>query len=270
MLGYSDSAKELGPASATLRLFGAQQRLARWAASERHPAGAVPRPRRGAGPRRRARRAGGAGAGPGLGSRPVQGHRAGRGDLREIRPPRDRAAAPGAGGLGRAAGLGRSGPGRRRRRGLATADPGTAGPRHGTGRPLGRPAAELPGRSGRSRTGSTPGRCGLTGRWSRPKGSPSGSPGSAPWRRSARCGSGRGPAAGPRPVTPARRARRPARDPVGLRVGPDAGEPARLVRPGQRPGRRRRQARTTGSGGRAARDAYRPGRCSPCCWTTPR
>jgi phosphoenolpyruvate carboxylase len=32
MLGYSDSAKELGPASATLRLFDAQAELARWAA----------------------------------------------------------------------------------------------------------------------------------------------------------------------------------------------------------------------------------------------
>jgi phosphoenolpyruvate carboxylase len=32
MLGYSDSAKELGPVSATLRLFDAQQQLARWAA----------------------------------------------------------------------------------------------------------------------------------------------------------------------------------------------------------------------------------------------
>ena len=32
MLGYSDSAKELGPASATLRLFDTQARLARWAA----------------------------------------------------------------------------------------------------------------------------------------------------------------------------------------------------------------------------------------------
>ena len=32
MLGYSDSAKELGPVSANLRLFSAQQRLARWAA----------------------------------------------------------------------------------------------------------------------------------------------------------------------------------------------------------------------------------------------
>jgi phosphoenolpyruvate carboxylase len=32
MLGYSDSAKELGPVSATLRLYDAQLRLARWAA----------------------------------------------------------------------------------------------------------------------------------------------------------------------------------------------------------------------------------------------
>ena len=33
MLGYSDSAKELGPVSATLALFEAQQRLARWASA---------------------------------------------------------------------------------------------------------------------------------------------------------------------------------------------------------------------------------------------
>jgi phosphoenolpyruvate carboxylase len=33
MLGYSDSAKELGPVSATLRLFEAQQRLVQWAAA---------------------------------------------------------------------------------------------------------------------------------------------------------------------------------------------------------------------------------------------
>ena len=32
MLGYSDSAKELGPVGATLRLFGVQEQLARWAA----------------------------------------------------------------------------------------------------------------------------------------------------------------------------------------------------------------------------------------------
>jgi phosphoenolpyruvate carboxylase len=35
MLGYSDSAKELGPASATLRLFDTQARLAGWAAARR-------------------------------------------------------------------------------------------------------------------------------------------------------------------------------------------------------------------------------------------
>jgi phosphoenolpyruvate carboxylase len=35
MLGYSDSAKELGPVSATLRLFDAQERLARWASERR-------------------------------------------------------------------------------------------------------------------------------------------------------------------------------------------------------------------------------------------
>ena len=33
MLGYSDSAKELGPASATLRLYDTQARLAEWAAA---------------------------------------------------------------------------------------------------------------------------------------------------------------------------------------------------------------------------------------------
>ena len=35
MLGYSDSAKELGPASATLRLFDTQARLAEWAAANK-------------------------------------------------------------------------------------------------------------------------------------------------------------------------------------------------------------------------------------------
>ena len=77
MLGYSDSAKELGPVSATLRLFDVQGQLARWAARQRHPADPVPRPGRRAGPWRRAGRAGRAGPGAGLGGRPVQGHRAG-------------------------------------------------------------------------------------------------------------------------------------------------------------------------------------------------
>src|SRR5262249_57828930 len=45
MLGYSDSAKELGPVSATLRLFEAPQRLARWAAANHIRLTLFPRPR---------------------------------------------------------------------------------------------------------------------------------------------------------------------------------------------------------------------------------
>ncbi len=77
MLGYSDSAKELGPVSATLRLFAAQQRLSGLGGGQRRPADPVPRPRRRAGTRRRASRAGGARAAARLGGRRVQGHRAG-------------------------------------------------------------------------------------------------------------------------------------------------------------------------------------------------
>jgi phosphoenolpyruvate carboxylase len=69
MLGYSDSAKELGPASATLRLFDTQARLAAWAAASgvrltlfHGRGGALGR---GGGPAGRA------------GQRLVQGHRAG-------------------------------------------------------------------------------------------------------------------------------------------------------------------------------------------------
>ncbi len=82
-------------------------------------------------------------------------------------------------------------------------------------------------------TGSARRRCAPTASWSRPPGSPTGSPGSARCRRSAACGSARGrPGAASRP-----RPGRPARDPVGVRLDPDPGEPARLVRAGQRPGR---------------------------------
>ena len=105
MLGYSDSAKELGPVSATLRLFDVQEQLARWAADHdvrltlfHGRGGALGRGGGPAGPCR-------AGPGARLGGRPVQGHRAGRGDLRPVRQPGDRAAASGAGHLGRAARL---------------------------------------------------------------------------------------------------------------------------------------------------------------------
>ena len=103
MLGYSDSAKELGPASATLRLFDAQAELADWAAEhEVHltlfhgRGGAIGR---GGGPAGRAVLA----QAPRLGRRAAQGDRAGRGHLRPLRSARDRAAPPGAGHLGGAA-----------------------------------------------------------------------------------------------------------------------------------------------------------------------
>ena len=76
MLGYSDSAKELGPASATLRLFDTQARLTEWAAAHGirltlfHGRGGA-LGRGGAGRPRRA------GAGARLGQRVVQGDRAG-------------------------------------------------------------------------------------------------------------------------------------------------------------------------------------------------
>ncbi len=97
-----------------------------WPAGRRRTtsAGPVPRPRRRARPRRRPGRPGRAGAGTRLGGRPVQGHRAGRGHLRPVRPPGDRPAAPGAGHVGGAAaprprparGLRRAAAGRRRPR----------------------------------------------------------------------------------------------------------------------------------------------------------
>jgi phosphoenolpyruvate carboxylase len=105
MLGYSDSAKELGPASATLRLFDAQAKLAEWAAGHDVSADLVPRPGRRARPRRRAGRPGRARPGARFGQRVVQGHRAGRGDLRPVRPAGHRQTAPGAGQLGGAARL---------------------------------------------------------------------------------------------------------------------------------------------------------------------
>ena len=101
-----------------------------------------------------------------LGGRPPEGDRAGRGDLRAVRPVGDRPAAPGAGHLGGAARL------------LA----------------LGRRAERRGGErlSRASRRPSTWPRRARSARWSRPPGSPSGSRRSARSRRSAGCGSARG------------------------------------------------------------------------------
>ena len=91
MLGYSDSAKELGPAGATLRAVRRAGRAGRVGGGARRAAHPVPRPGRRARPGRRPGRAGRARPGARLGGRPVQGHRAGRGDLRPVRPAGDRA-----------------------------------------------------------------------------------------------------------------------------------------------------------------------------------
>ena len=103
MLGYSDSAKDVGPASATLALHRAQLALVEWAARHSvtltlfHGRGGVARPRRRpAAPRHR-------GPADRVGRRAVQGDRAGRGDLRPLRRHPDRRAAPRAGGVGGAA-----------------------------------------------------------------------------------------------------------------------------------------------------------------------
>ncbi len=67
MLGYSDSAKDAGPLSATLALYDAQAAIAAWADRHVDPADAVPRPGRRARPRRRPGQPGRAGAGSGFG-----------------------------------------------------------------------------------------------------------------------------------------------------------------------------------------------------------
>ena len=77
MLGYSDSAKDVGPLSATLLLYDAQASLADWA--ERHGVALdpVPRPGRVARPRRRSGEPRDPRAAARQRRRPVQGHRAG-------------------------------------------------------------------------------------------------------------------------------------------------------------------------------------------------
>ena len=159
MLGYSDSAKDVGPLSATLLLYDAQAALADWA--ERHEVALTLFHGRGGslGPRRRSGEPRDPRAAAGQRRRPVQGDRAGRGDLRAVRQPEDRGAPSRAGHRGRAAG------------------------RHARGRrpqPRGRRArfAAL----GRDDGGGEPDR--RTGIWSRPTASPTSSPGSARSRSS--------------------------------------------------------------------------------------
>ncbi len=105
MLGYSDSAKDVGPVAATLALHRAQARLVAWADIGRGPPDAVPRPRRRPGPWRGSGAPRGAQPGCRIGGRDDEADRAGRGDLRPVLPPRDRDPPPRAGGSGHAHGV---------------------------------------------------------------------------------------------------------------------------------------------------------------------
>ena len=222
MLGYSDSAKELGPASATLRLFDTQARLAAWAAANdvrltlfHGRGGALGR---GGGPAGRAVLAQAPGSVNGSFKVTEQG------EVIFARYGQQAIAKRHLEQVGSAVLLASSAADRRTDRGrrrdlLATSPPGST-------RPPARPSAA----------------------WSRRTASPTGSPGSARWARSAACASA--PArpsaacARPRPGAGARHGPgRPARDPLGLRLVADPDEPAGLVRPGQRARRHRRRRR---------------------------
>ena len=106
MLGYSDSSKDVGPVSATLDAGHRAAPHHGVGAPQRHRAHALPRPRWRPRARWRPRQPRAARAAPGVGRRPVQAHRAGRGHLRPLRRPGDRRAAHRAGRRGDAAGRG--------------------------------------------------------------------------------------------------------------------------------------------------------------------
>ena len=94
MLGYSDSNKESGFLAAAWLLHQAQAALVDGGPRARRRADPVPRPRRRDRARRRTDEPGDPRPGAGLGRRPAQAHRAGRGHRRELRRPDDRPAPP--------------------------------------------------------------------------------------------------------------------------------------------------------------------------------
>ncbi len=134
MVGYSDSNKDGGYLAANWELFLAQERLVDICRLNRVDHDALPRPRRHRQPRRRLDLRGDHGRPGRQPGRAHPDHRAGRGDLPEVRPGADRRAQP------RLAG----------RRGAA-ADPGGAGgarvhrPAPGVGRGDGRAGRDLAG-----------------------------------------------------------------------------------------------------------------------------
>ena len=238
MLGYSDSAKDVGPVAGDPALYDAQDRARGVGRRARHRADAVPRPRRRARPRRRPGQPGDPRPAAGLGGRAVQGDRAGRGHLRPLRQPRDRRCATSS----------------------RSPRPCCSPPTPAVEQRNAEAAAALR-RAGRHDR-ATP-RERRSARWSRPTASPTGSPRSARWRSSASCAR---LAARPRRGLATPSLDGPAGDPVGVRLDADACQPARLVRPGQRPRGGGREAGPR----RAARRRTARGRCSPRCSTTPR
>ena len=215
MVGYSDSAKEVGTLAANLELYARAARDDLVGARARRPPDDLPRTRRGARARRRTREPRDRGAAARLGRRPVQGDRAGRGGVRPVR-----------------------------RRGARPATPGAAHERGRAGERAPRSTSIRPTRSLRDR--DDVGCVARALRSARPDGGVRGVLPAGDADRADRHAADR--------VT-ARRARhghvdgprRPARDPVGVRLEPEPREPDRVVRP-------RRRAR----GGRDA-----PGRPGP-------
>ena len=94
MLGYSDSTKESGALASAWMIYRAQEALVDRRPEPRHRADPVPRPRRRDRPRRRAHDPRGRRAGGGIGRRPAEADRAGRGRRRPLRQPAYRAATP--------------------------------------------------------------------------------------------------------------------------------------------------------------------------------
>ena len=238
MVGYSDSAKEVGMLAANLELYCAQRSMAAWAREHGTAAHDLPRPRRRVRPWRRAGEPGDRRGAAGVDGRPVQGHRARGGGVRAIRERRAGAAASGAADE-------RRGPSERRDPPAPTTIPPTGSPQ------------EIDEMSAASRER-------VRGAGARRRASSSSSGASRPIAQigtlpiaSRPVSRGLGAGAG---------ARGPARDPVGVRLGSEPGEPDRLVRARRRTRSGRRPARRAAGG--SARWRVR-GRSSPRCSRTP-
>ena len=226
MLGYSDSNKDGGCFTSNWELYRAEIALVELFAElrndARHHAAPVPRPRRHGRARRRPELPGDPGAAAGHGERPDPPDRAGRGDRVEVRAPRDRPAQP-------------RDAGRRDARGDAAAADARARRRASSRRR--RRSARRAWRAYRELVYETPG---FTDYFF----------GATPIREIAELNIGSRPAS--RKATP--RDRGPARDPVGLQLGP---VPRRACRAGTASARRSRRISASGDRAAAARAAAR-------------